>query len=76
MSEYITARPDYVTSVHVPSKLVPSLMVHGPDILIGCPRCGHVSGAEISHGRTVTCQCGLSVTLWGNALELKEQDDH
>lgn len=32
-----------------------------------CPRCG-CKHAEIEHGLTIACVCGLSLTVRGNAL--------
>ncbi|MFA5637209.1 MAG: hypothetical protein WC977_15035 [Anaerovoracaceae bacterium] len=33
-----------------------------------CPHC-HRTNPPLNHGKPFVCQCGLQMTLWGNALE-------
>ena len=70
MKETITATA-FLMDEDLPSKLAPGEMARCPDILIGCPRCAHAIGKKIYHGQTVVCgNCDLSITLWGNSLEI------
>jgi len=59
---------DYYRPARRESKIIPGLTVtdceHG---ILTCPRCGKEQ-ADIEHGATRQCSCGLKMTVWGNAL--------
>lgn len=56
-------------SVHKPSSLIPGLSIQS-HVNMYCPRCKLTHEGGIEHGQTKVCECGLTMTVHGNSLEI------
>ena len=63
---------DHAVTGEQPSRWIPGRM-HTVEIGTRCPRCETLCLA-LEPGGHVTCQCGLSMRLWGNALKIWMED--
>lgn len=60
---------NHTTPVLAQSAIVPRRMVVTRHDLI-CPRCGQVHKGGVEHGRIKECECGLTLAVRGNCLEI------